>query len=311
MKYLKIVIINLLVLTLLYQILEISCFFIELTRSYKNCNDNRTFWEYTVDNLTKYYPIKYKSFDKTYENLYFRETAGSEFSDKQPILIFGCSYAFGAKLKENQTFSYKLSKYLHRKVYNRANNGWGPQNMLYQVQRPDFYNIVKETPAAVIYVFMDGHLYRTYREVWTFENQTFYKYSNGKLVQSPFKAGQPLYGYVARKIRYLYAENTWHNPNKYNEVNKFFTDHFLSAKQEMDKHWENTKYYILVYSCNEIEKQMLNNLNNKGFKVIYTSNLTDKNLNTIEYQISKNDMHPNENAWNLLTPLIANQLNLK
>ena len=42
-----------------------------------------------------------------------------------PILLFGCSFAYGEYLAQNQTFSYKLSKLLNSPVYNRAIPGFG------------------------------------------------------------------------------------------------------------------------------------------------------------------------------------------
>ncbi len=307
----KILLINILILAVFYQIAEFSCFLCELKRAYPYCGSGRQFSQFALDNIKSNYLLKYKSFDKNYNNLTFRKTAGSQFSSKKPVVIFGCSYAYGANLNEEQIFSYKLSKYLSRKVYNRAYSGWGPQNMLYQVRRADFYNTVKEEPEAVIYLFMDGHLYRTLREVWTFENQIFFNYSNDKLTQSPFSAGGPFYGYLARKIRYFVAENIWRNDDKFDNLCKFLSAHFISAKKETEKYWKNTKYYILVYCCNEIEKQMLDELNNKGIEVIYVSELTNENILTKKYQISDTDMHPNERAWDLLTPLIAQKLNLQ
>lgn len=311
LKTFKILLINILILAVFYQIAEFSCFLCELKRAYPYCANGRNFSQFALNNIKSNYLLKYKSFDKNYEQIKFRKVEGEQFSTRKPIVIFGCSYAYGASLEDEQTFSYKLSKYLSRKVYNRAYSGWGPQDMLYQVRRADFYNTVKEEPAAIIYVFMDGHLYRTLREVWTFENQVFYDYSNDKLIQSPFSAGGFLYGYLARKIRYFWAESIWREDNKFVRLRKFLSLHFISTKEETEKHWKNTKYYILVYCCNEIEKQMLDKFENNGFEVIYVSELTNENILTKKYQISDTDMHPNEKAWDLLTPLIAQKLNLE
>lgn len=305
------VLINIFVLVILYQIAELACYIAELKRAYPYCANGRSFKEFALNNIQHCYLLKYKSFEQNYEQIHFRKIAGSQFLNRKPVVIFGCSFAYGVGLDEEQTFSYKLSEYLSRKVYNRANSGWGPQDMLYQLSRDDFYNTVKEEPAAVIYVFMDGHLYRTMREVWTFENQIFYKNVKNGLKKSNFSSGGFLYGYLARKIRYILAENTWKNEKKFAQNSRFLTEHFLSAKQEADKHWKNTKYYILVYSCSQIEKLILDELNHKGFEVIYATELTNVNIQTTEYQLSETDMHPNEKAWNLLTPLIAQKLDLR
>lgn len=312
MKYLKILVINVVIVTICYQLLEVSCFFISLKNSYLQCNNGRTFSQYVFDNFNGLYSRKYVSFDELYKNLDFRNVVGSEYNKKKPIVIFGCSFAYGASLQEKQTFSYKLSQCLKRKVYNRAYPGWGPQDMLYQLRRADFYNeTVTEEPEAVIYLFFNGHSCRLYREVWFFESQIFYRNSKNKLVLSPYSAGSPLYGYLAKSFRRSIVDDFVFQQKNFENIREFLAEHFISAKEEMQKHWKNTKFYILVYSCEQdIEKPVLDNLKNQGFKVIFIEDLTPINYDTSNYHISEFDSHPNEKAWDLLTPLIAKKLEM-
>lgn len=79
----------------------------------------------------------------------------------------------------------------------------------------------------------------------------------------------------------------------------------------MSKHWKNAKYYILVYCFLDMDDyKALKDLEKHGFKVIFLNNLTNIDFLTEEYQIAKNDFHPNEQAWKLFAPLIAKEINL-
>ena len=81
----------------------------------------------------------------------------------------------------------------------------------------------------------------------------------------------------------------------------------------MEKHWKNTKYCIFVYNYNDnknFENNYLKSMRDKGFTVIFAEDLTDKNIISPEYQRSNFDAHPNEKAWDLLTPLFAKTVHL-
>ena len=76
-----------------------------------------------------------------------------------PIVVFGCSFAYGQSLNENQTFEYKLAKLIHRDVINQAIIAGGIQYMYFLTQNEMFY---KKIPYSdeVIYIMFSGHLRR-------------------------------------------------------------------------------------------------------------------------------------------------------
>lgn len=309
MRKFRLLLINTFIIICIYQILEIVCFGFELHRAYPFCGNGRTFSQFIKDNI-KMFDNKAVNYDSYYKRVKFRPVFGQDYNNKKPILIFGCSYAYGWGLEDNQTFSYKLSEYTKRKVYNRAYSGWGPQNMLYQLRRDDFYNTVPEEPEYIIYVYMNGHSYRVFREVWSFENQLFYRYSDDKLEKSVFSSGGVLYGFIARKIRYIIAECITNIPCFKNHTEDIVIKHFIESRDEASKHWKNTKYAVFFYSYNGNETGIVSKLKDRGFDVIRYCELTNENINSLEYMVSKYDMHPNEKAWDLFTPLISEKLNL-
>lgn len=310
MKYIKILFINFFIIFCIYQLLEVIFFGIDLFRSYPYCNKDRTIKQYIIDNFRDCYLQKYIKFETNYKKLPFRPISGKQYINKKPILIFGCSYAYGFYLDDTETISYKLSEYTKRKVYNRSFPGWGPQDMLYQLKRKDFYNIVQEEPEYIVYIFINGHSYRIFREVWTFEVQTFYRKTKDRLKESIFKSGGFLYGYIARTIRYQIGQYLTTNPKNLKFTEDMLLSHFTESKKEAQKHWKNTKYIILVYDYNNYEKNIIEKLKDEGFEIIFAEDLTDINLKMPEYQLSEHDTHPNEKAWNLLVPLLSKRLKL-
>ena len=77
----------------------------------------------------------------------------------------------------------------------------------------------------------------------------------------------------------------------------------------MQKHWKHTKYVFVLYDSLKDEEILLNMLKNDGFIILNLPKLTKENLLDEKY-IFKKDYHPNEAAWNLITPIIVKELKL-
>ena len=248
------------------------------------------------------------------ENGWGRAPEGLQYSDKKPVVIFGCSYAYGYRLNDSQTLSYKLANYAKVPVYNRAWTGWGIQHMLYQSKIEKIYEQIPE-PEYVIYVFLDDHIRRLYLMTfssWNIlidEQNLRYKEKDGKLIE--ITNNNP----VLRQIKRLYFVNIIHHwyvlkhilnqKNKQNCCN-FAVKHFVEAKNEMQKHWKNTKYIVLFYDTknNYIKEKLEEN----GYMVINTSDLTTENLSSSKYMTD--DCHPKEAVWDLLIPPLSEKLGL-
>ena len=72
--------------------------------------------------------------------------------------------------------------------------------------------------------------------------------------------------------------------------------------------YPNSKFILLDYSYDGLPKK--EELEKLGIQVISLSDLTDINVETVEYWNSEFDPHPNEKAWNLLTPLFIKKTNI-
>ncbi len=232
--------------------------------------------------------------------------------NKKPIVIFGCSYAYGYNLEKEQTLSYKLANLAKQPVYNRAWTGWSVQHMLYQTRLEKFYEQIQE-PEYVIYVYLNDHLRRLYLmsfAAWNIladEQNLRYKEKDGNLIQ--IQNNNP----ILRQIKRLYLTNELHRiyVEKYILKDKqkcydFALKHFVESKNEMQKHWENTKYIVLFYNDTSDNKVFKTNLEKNGFIIIDSSDLTNENLKDSKYMMPNE--HPTEAAWDLITPKLIEKL---
>lgn len=273
---------------------------------------------YIVDSF-KYLTEPYFAFDlNTYfdgtNNVYKgRKPDGLQYSGK-PITVFGCSFAYGLYLNANQTFTYKLSNILKRPVYNRAMPGKGFQQMYFQSKSEEFY---RDVPPSDLVIYMGLHDH--YRRM----KVTFIEVIDTYMLVNYRKRGNQL-----KEINY--NNKLWNIYNSSYTVkllkNKFYSSYinnikngdkltdeallyFTGTRDELKKHWKNDfKFLVLLYPSpfNELLRKKLED---NGFVVINVDeDLHPKDLFTQKYTISETDIHPNEAAWDLVTPLIANKI---
>ena len=264
--------------------------------------------------------VEYRNFmsrDISYNNSRQELITSNEFrpvenenSKKRPIIIFGCSFAYGGELENSQTISYKLAQQTGRPIYNRARSGLGIQHMLFQLRDKEFYKIVPK-PEYVIYIYMEGHPLRLTTPVsMTFSNcyLAFYKEKNGELVlkDRTFYSDKLLLGYY---LSNFLANNYLYKSEKYiKNAERQSLKYLIDSKQEIDKNWKDTKFVVLFYR-GFVSDFVLNELNRNGIITITSSDfLID--VKDKKYTLSETDDHPNGLAWDMIVPVIIKKLNL-
>lgn len=231
-----------------------------------------------------------------------------------PIVVFGCSFAYGQNLNENQTFEYKLAKLIHRDVINQALMAGGIQYMYFLTQNDMLY---KKIPYSdeVIYIMFSGHLRRLLVDFFVVHLNYFnlrYIVKDGNIViqnyDRPFiNFFKSLYlvKWIQHKYVYYSIRNE-KNAEKYTELQLLY---FNKARENLEKNWgTKVKFTIVLYDKCFYEKLLIKKLKENGFNVISAPEITNNKISGREYEIPK-DGHPNEAAWDLLTPLIAKKLN--
>ena len=126
-------------------------------------------------------------------NKYGRIIANPEIIDKNyennPIVLFGCSFAWGLNLEDKQTFAYKLSQILKRPVINRAICAGGIQHMYYQTQQKDFYKLIPYSDTVIYIRIMDHSRRMLLYSFLVYNNfqQVHYFLRNGNLIMDNYK----------------------------------------------------------------------------------------------------------------------------
>lgn len=249
----------------------------------------------------------------------FRRPVGLHYKNK-PVLLFGCSFAWGARLHEHQTFHYLLSEALERPVYKRAISGWGVQYMLWMLQQEDLYSKVPE-PEYVIFVYISSHISRMYKYNWINSLEgayQFLKYNKG--VFGELKEEKKLLFIPASRLYNLYFLKyiaKLQEKNIFNCAFLFLEKHLMQCKKEIAKHWKNTKFVFLIYEADNhfardkygiFNENNIQKLKSDDIIVIRTSELTNIPLGQTKYYLDEEDMHPGAEAWKLITPLFAERL---
>lgn len=233
---------------------------------------------------------------------------------KKPIIIFGCSFAWGAELSPKQSFSYKLSQYTKRPIYIRAIPGCGIQHMYYQLKTGELNDLIKKSD-YIIYVFMSDHPTRLY-------NNTFgvvlddvyltYKNKDGQLVERKPIIADIDGSYIVKEFEKLITQYLIMSDSNKNKNFDFVKLHFEESRKLVKKINPNAKFVILIYMDNGnwfLHTKRWNELEKEGFVVLNTTSLTGKDFSLSKYKIP-NDGHPTEAVWDLVVPALAKKLNL-
>ena len=293
-KILKILSVNLIIFLIAYLSVDIYCFV-------KNIRyHGRLYALSTPLTSIKYYLRTYsrifytkKNYDNVFiwgeEQTYFRSPLNLD-SPKKPILIMGCSYAYGSDLNANQSLMGKLVKYANRPVYNRAISARGVNEMYYQVKSDTFYMLIPK-PEWFIYVFIPDQIRRAQIPCSIVDIGVYFD----KDYNIKPNLNTPLIYTFKNSIKYF------DNPK--------YTEHYLDVmheiKKETQKHWgDDVKYLFLFFDTNDILYNRLEpSLSKDGFQCYSLNDLTDVDLSQPQYKAP--DMaHPSEMAWELLTPIL-------
>lgn len=315
-KFFKILFVNLLLLVAVFMLCEFTLFNLAKHKYSKEIKFKHEVNEHGKTPRNEY--IEYKPFPNNFNYVdsknTMRDIVGLEYN-KNPILIFGCSFAFGDGLQENETFSYLLSKYSKRPVYNKAYLGWGPQHILYQLRRDDFYKEVKK-PEYIIYVLIDDHYERMFRYQYPPPYASIllrYKLTkNGFEEIHPFL--EPLWGlYTVNKVQSLIENNILKMPIFYKKYQNYFYLMMKESNNLVKKHYPNAKFVILLYRKEARmfidEPSLRKKLENEGIKIVDSDELTPRlELDKPLYRLQDN--HPSKYAWALIVPKLVKRLNL-
>ena len=306
-RIIKCVVINLMIMILLLAVVEV---FIWGYTKYNNKGFEGSEFRYVFfDPMLHMGDLDYYFNPERHTPTVGRLPEGLEFKSS-PILIFGCSFAYGQWLEQSQTLGHKLSVILKRPVYNRAVGGQSLQEMYFQSESPVFYKQVPDAGSA-IYVMIDDAYRRTYVNICEYMDTWFllhYDIKNGELVYQDYS--NPVLNflkslYIAKLFNTTYYTKFIDNPKNAEKVTDDALLYFVKTRENLEKHFgHKVNFYVVIYDFVHYHDILAKKLSENDFVVIETEKITSENLLDDKYVI-EGDGHPSETAWTLLTPLFA------
>ncbi|MCR5261778.1 MAG: hypothetical protein K6C94_08070 [Candidatus Gastranaerophilales bacterium] len=276
--------------------------------------------DFSLKNLIDIYKIDfiYQNDSKEYfsggDNLCLKGRApeGLQYK-KSPILIFGCSFAYGHYLDNEYTFSHRLAEDLKRPVYNRAFCGAGFQHMYKQSLSENFFSNVPPSD-TVIYVLIGEHFRRMFGETFTiYDNfiNTHYNFTESEFVEDDYNntltkliKKSPVMKWGRNRIFDYYLKNE----KFYENISDEALAYFIKTRENLENKWKKkVKFIVFVYAGSKLDAYLIPKLKENGFIVITMQDLTKEDI-FFEKYISKENLHPTKEAWDLVTPLFINEM---
>ena len=311
----KYITINLIIFIVLFFVLDIFIFYRHLYMSFK--------YDPSCHNISYIKHISRKLDKNEIEKIIFEEIKYRPVENKEKnyksIILFGCSFTEGASLANNETFSHILAKGMKRGVYNRAHGGWGTQHMLYQLRSNKFYELLnnkkisnteKEIPQYIIYTYITDHINRIHiaMEPILFGGYPTFVY---KKTQANTLEIAPTYLFRFPLISFL-REFIYFNYIDYKSKSEFLKLHITQSKEAIEKNYkkenQKPKLVILIYYPDYEIMSITESLVKEGIIVISAEELIKEPLNRNKYFISKEDKHPNKQAWEKIVPQLKEYL---
>lgn len=298
-KIFKIIFINILLMVAMISLLEIAAFAMNVYR-YKY----QLYCAFMAGDKPKDTFAYPPGFNKDKFDVYYRQPNIAENSTKNPILVFGCSFAYGDGLENNETIAGQLSKLTNRTVYNRAEGGMGPQMMLYQLKTGIIKNMVKDCDYVIFVNIADSNRRCVMYRCWPFLPKTGVKYKlskNNKLILNTLPQ------IIIKSNLYRYIDDTYSNTI---DSNKIFYAILKESYEETKNLYPGSRFIILNYSKEKIE--IAPELEYLGIEIINFEDLNIKidDIFDLKYQLSEYDWHPNKEAWEYIVPKLIKKLNI-
>jgi len=279
LTYKKIIIANLAMICILIAGLELTCFIllgmpIRAVKVFKLPNVSEDHIASKVGSVpyadSIYHSIKLNENDTVYDVRYTidsfckRNTPGHDSLKKQYALFFGCSFAFGEGLQDNETFSYYFQELSGTSnAYNFSYSGFGTNHMLARLEFEHLPKQVKEKDGAAFYIFIWDHMYRSIGTMARYtdwlQNAPYYTFENGKLVRRKmFKDGRK---FISGCYEQLYMTNIV----KYFKIDlppRLFDYHFETVTEMIkqseilyEKQFGNKNFYVIFYPSYDVRKK--------------------------------------------------------
>ena len=254
------------------------------------------------------YILKKKEYEVKELKKQMRKPCGLEYK-KRPILIYGCSYAYGFGLKEEEALGYQLSKYTKRPVYNFGLSSKGLQDALYLLKNDEK---VTPEPEYIFYIFINDHVRRMFVNCNKIDNTKYLRYfvKDGELREEIISDNFYLLRNLKNSLYYLLKDM---NREKIFNLVKIY---LINIRDEAKLKYPNAKFIVIDYGnsrYNYFSERRLKKLEEEGIEIISLNKKFNGKLRENEYKNEKDIdkfRHPNGKAWSVVVKYISEKYNL-
>lgn len=266
------------------------------------------------DDLGKQF-IKYSKINILNDDKLLTGFRPTEYRDKNkpPIFVFGCSYVQGTGLNDNQTVSRKLADYTNRTVYNRGKSGLGIYYFYYLLNNEKIIKDLPKNPQYIIWILIPDHVPRMYRYrsvplgIYNFRS----KIKNGQIVTDNISCKFLHSFFTSIVLEEFIAKRRYENKSK---TDFMFIKLFKESDKLIKKNFPNTKLVVVSFDLyNYIPADYYRRLQLLKDEIpdiqIIDINKEIPDIADKRY-IGDDKVHPNEQAWDKIVPVLAKKLNL-
>jgi hypothetical protein len=238
---------------------------------------------------------------------------------KRHLLLFGCSFTFGAGVPDDQTLPSQLAAIAQGyHVYNYGRVGAGPTDLLDRIQSTDLKTEVSESEGIGVYVMIPDHVRRVPPSLFSLLFRRDYPYyferSDGTIARaSSFAEASPwlslFYNILAGSQTASYFHFDIPTSIRAQHV-RFAARIVREMRDEYLKRFPRDRFVVVMYPWPEVPGMLAPYLEAEGLDVLdYSAVSLATRLHVRDY-VSSSDHHPSAAAHHLVAEAIANDLSL-
>lgn len=230
-------------------------------------------------------------------------------------LFFGCSFTFGAAVKEKETLPYYFSNLSPQYIsYNYGYSGYGPQQMLSKLQQGNINEEIERKSGILVFTFIDDHIQRSIVSMnvyngWGRDMPLYTINAEGNLIrEGNFVSARPVLGWIysllgkSQILRYFNANL----PPKVAECHIRTTCKILEeARNAFKKKFNSDNFYVLLYPGSHYTKEMVGYLRKAQIRHLDYSSLFENSLTAMSVP---GDGHPNALAYRVVAKKLAEDI---
>jgi hypothetical protein len=185
---------------------------------------------------------------------------GPPIDSKNCILFFGGSYMFGEGVNDDETLPWLTGAALNIETFNFGFHGYGPHQMLANIESGRVAKAIDCQPVAAIYLLLNPHIYRSGGlSYWDKDGPKYELDNNGHAIyQGPFRADESVLqnamakvdSKFAESIAYQYFVTNRYRTERQDEQSRLLAGIVATAKTTLESNYPGILFIVLHWDDN-------------------------------------------------------------